>query len=152
MHPQRFAFVGGVLMVAVGVITLIPAMAGSVVGLPPLYVETSYGLFLNLVSWNILNKLALIILGAIGIWASRAEFKSLPMSIQYARGMFIIMGVLTLLGLFQTTNTLFGVMPLYGNDRVVHGIIAVIGAYYGYALSSKVRDSGPAKTDFVTPM
>ena len=70
MYPRRFALVGGSLMLAIGLISLIPALQGSVDRLPVLNVETSYGLFLGLFPMNIFNKAALIIMGLAGISAA----------------------------------------------------------------------------------
>ena len=138
MNPRLFAMIGGIVMLIMGVVALIPSMVGSIAGLPALYVETSYGLFLGLFAMNIFNKLALILFGVAGIVAARMPGRSLPFSINYSRIVFYVMGVLAILGLFPATNTLFGYWPLFGNVVWEHAVFAVLGAYFGYALSAKV--------------
>lgn len=138
MHPQRFAFYGGILMVVIGALSLIPALVGSSANLIPLMNETSYGLFLGFFAMNVFNKIALITLGLAGIVASRMKGTELPSSIRYARIIFFVTGALAILGLIPQTNTLFGYWPLYGGNILVSAAFALTAAYYGYALSSKV--------------
>lgn len=47
------------------------------------------------------------------------------------------MGVLTILGLFPQTNTLGGYWPIFGADVLLHAVLAIAGAYFGYMLTSK---------------
>ena len=55
MHPKRFALIGGIIMLAVGVLALIPNFVGLADSLPVLRVQESYGYFLGLVPMNIVN-------------------------------------------------------------------------------------------------
>lgn len=138
MHPQRFALFGGILMLVIGAVSLIPAMVGSNASLPPLMNETSYGLFLGFFPMNVFNKIALITFGIAGIVASQMKGTELPSSIRYSRIIFFAFGALAVLGLIPATNTLFGYWPLFGGEILAHAAFALVGAYYGYALSSKV--------------
>lgn len=138
MHPQRFALFGGLFMLIVGAFALIPALAGSMLNLPPLLDETSYGLFLGFFPMNVFNKIALITFGIAGIVASQRKGTELPASIRYSRIVLYTFGALTVLGLIPPTNTLFGYWPLFGGEILAHGAFAIAGAYFGYALSSKV--------------
>ena len=144
MFPRRFALIGGICMLLIGIAALIPAMVGTTDGLPLLKVENSYGLFLNTFPMNIYNKLALIILGLGGIMASSARFTNLPASIHYSRVVFYFCGALAILGAIPQTNTLNGYWPLFGNEIWLHAFMAVVGAYFGFALTAKVPEQ---KTD-----
>jgi hypothetical protein len=135
-----------------GAIALVPSLVGPMVDLPPLNVETSYGLFLGYFPMNIFNKVALIILGLAGMIVSRERFTSLPASINYSRWLFIITAVLAILGAIPETNTLLGYWPLFGKEIGLHAIIAVLGAYFGYGLTARVPSQGPRQTDFKTPL
>jgi len=145
MHPKRFALIGGLLMIIVGVVAFIPSLSTISGDMPALTLDSSYGMFLGYFSWNILNKAALIILGAIGVLAASKESISLPMSIQYSRLVFYVMLVLTVLGIFPQTNTLFGYMPLYGNDAWLHALGGVVAAYFGFVLTSKASELSRSK-------
>jgi hypothetical protein len=150
MFPRRFALIIGIFMLAVGAISLMPNMVGSAEGLPLLKNENSYGLFLGLFAMNIFNKIALIVLGLGGIMAASARFTSLPASIHFSRLLFFATGALAILGLFPQTNTLNGHWPLFGNLIWLHAAHAVLGAYFGYALTAKVPDQN-VNRDFKTP-
>jgi hypothetical protein len=143
MHPRVYALIGGIVMLAVGVLSLIPSLVGTQATLPALTLDTSYGLFLNLFPMNIVNKVVLILFGAAGIYASRASGRSLPMSILWSRVVFVVMGIAAIAGLFETTDTVYGYWPLFGNEVWAHGIFALLGAYFGFTLTSKVPDMVP---------
>lgn len=150
MFPRRFALIIGIFMLAVGAISLMPNMVGSAEGLPLLKNENSYGLFLGLFPMNIFNKVALIVLGLGGIMAASARFTSLPASIHFSRLLFFATGALAILGLFPQTNTLNGYWPLFGNGVWEHAALAVLGGYFGYALTAKVPEQRVDR-DFKTP-
>ncbi|MEO5668620.1 MAG: DUF4383 domain-containing protein [Bdellovibrionota bacterium] len=139
MHPKRFALIIGLVLFVVGVLSFIPAFTmNPAEGLPNIKLETSYGLFLGYFAMNILNKIALIGFGLLGIWASSRPTTNLPASINYSRTLFVVMGALAVLGLFTSTQTLGGYMPLWGFEVWSHAVVAVLGAYFGFALSSRV--------------
>ena len=141
MHPKQFALIAGIVMVIAGDLALVPSFnVLPTLGMPALNIDTSYGLFLGYVPMNVLNKLALIAFGAVGIAISQAPATALPGSIRWSRIIFVVMGALAILGLFPQTQTLFGYMPLYSWDVVTHAVMAVLGAYFGFALTARVPD------------
>jgi hypothetical protein len=140
MNPRRFAMIGGVFMLIWGVLALIPSLSENQAVLPGLKLETSYGLFLGMFAMNIVNKLALIVLGLWGIAAGTGEATNLPASIRYSRIVFFAMGVLAILGLIPQTSTLGGYWPLFGNNVYEHAVFAVVGAYFGWALSTRAHE------------
>lgn len=150
MQPRKFALIGGIVMLAMGLLSLIPALYlyPQNVELPGLMVQTSYGLFLGIFPMNIFNKVALILFGLAGIGATRAPTTSLPKSITWSRWVFFVMAPLAVLGLFPQTNTLNGYWPLFGAEVWAHGIFAILGAYFGFALTSKAHQQvAPLKKD-----
>jgi hypothetical protein len=134
MRPQRFALIGGIVMLAMGVLALIPAFSIYTTYLPPLYFEASYGLFLGIFPMNILNKVVLIGFGVWGILASEAKGTGLPASISFSRWVFVVMGIAAILGLIPQTSTLGGNWPLFGAEVGVHAVFALLGAYFGFTL------------------
>ncbi len=50
----------------------------------------------------------------------------------YGKGVAVIYGLLTLLGLIPATNTTFGLVPIYGNDVWLHAGLALVAAYFGF--------------------
>lgn len=139
MHPTKFSFWSGLTLFIIGVLSFVPALSPGTDSLPVLYVEDSYGLFLGMFAMNIFNKVVLIFFGLLGMIASSdVTNTSLPKSIFYSRFLFFTMGLLSILGMFPQTNTMYGYWPLYGNEVWLHAIFAVFGAYFGYALTIKM--------------
>jgi hypothetical protein len=152
MSPRLFALWGGIVMLAMGVLSLIPSIAGTTETLPPLLNEASYGLFLGLFPMNIFNKLMLIVFGIAGITAATSKFRSLPASIYFSRVTLYVFGLAAILGLFSATDTLGGYWPLFGGEVWAHAIFAIIGGYFGYALTARVPAVKPrgGPSDFRT--
>ena len=138
MHPRRYAMIGGIVMLALGLLALIPSLSQVTSELPPLKLETGYGLFLGIFAFNIVNKLVLIVFGIAGILSARSETRSLPASINWCRSVFFVMGAGAILGMIPSTNTFFGYWPLFGREIWAHAAFALIGAYFGYYFTSKV--------------
>lgn len=139
MDPKKFALIGGIVMLAMGAISLVPSYVGFSDGLPLLNLDTSYGLFMGYFPMNIVNKVALIVFGFAGIIASSLKYNALPRSILFSRVVFFVMGAAAILGLIPQTSTFFGYWPLFGGEVIAHAAFAVIGAYFGFALSYKVH-------------
>lgn len=135
MSIRKFAFVGGIIMLVMGIISLIPQLSQNADGLAPLKLNISYGLFIGFFAMNILNKLALIAFGVAGILASRADDIATP--INYARTVAIVMGVLAVFGFIPGLSTMFGYMPLFGGEIIAHAAFAAFGAYYGYSVAAR---------------
>lgn len=162
MDSRKYALIGGSLMLGLGVAALVPALYQSTgTTLPPLSVETSYGMTFGLFPMNIFNKVALIVFGLAGIAASRdlSAFDSgitrttpngttvvggngwttpavgdpQASSVLWSRVVAVLMGTLAVLGVIPATRTLFGVWPLFGTDALVHALFAVFGVIYGFA-------------------
>lgn len=133
MNAKNFALVGGVVMLVIGALSLIPAFTGLAFGLPILKIETSYGLFLGVFPLNIVNKAILIGLGMWGIAAASDPVLSIPRSISFSRWVFLLSAVFVVLGLFPQTNTLFGYAPLFGAGIWLHGVLALLGGVFGYS-------------------
>jgi hypothetical protein len=132
-NPRRFALVGGIIMLAMGILAFVPGLNGSIEGLPALRLESSYGMFLGIFPMNILNKLVLILMGIWGVVAARNHETDLRNPILFCKTTFVIMGLLTIFGLFPATNTLGGYWPLFGNEIWAHALFAIVGAYFGFA-------------------
>ena len=134
MNAKNFALVGGIVMLVLGALSLIPAFTGLSFGLPILRIETSYGLFLGIFPLNIVNKAILIGLGLWGIAAASDPVLSIPRSIMFSRTVCWLSGVLAIMGLFPQTNTVFGFAPLFGAGIWLHAVMALVGGVFGYSV------------------
>jgi hypothetical protein len=142
-----YALIAGIVMLAAGILAFIPALnVVPTAGMPALQLDTGYGLFLGFIPMNIVNKIVLIVFGLFGIGASMAPATALPKSILWSRVVFFAMGLLAILGLFPQTDTLFGYWPLYSWNIAATAVFSILGAYFGYALSSRVPEQRMAPT------
>jgi Domain of unknown function (DUF4383) len=65
----------------------------------------------------------------------------------YAETLAVWLGFLAILGLIPIANTLFGLMPIYGNDVWLHLGTAVAAAYFGFALDKGRLGKDPSTSE-----
>ena len=73
--------------------------------------------------------------GIFGIWGVAASF-GFAASVRYCRWLSCIYVVLAIVGAIPITNTLFGIVPVYGHDIWLHAAIALVAAYGGFGAGS----------------
>jgi hypothetical protein len=135
----KFALIFGVIYLAVGILGFIPALVHPPADqAPQLLVEAGHGRLLGLFPINIMHNLVHV---AIGIWGL-ASFRSATAALLYARGLAIIYGLLTVLGLIPATSTLFGLAPIHGLDVWLHAATALIAAYFGFMPAMQEKKPG----------
>lgn len=140
MSTRSFALLFGILFLAIGIAGFIPGIATAPhPGHPDLLVDANYGQVLGLFPVNVLHNIVHILFGVWGLAASR----SLGGARGYARGVAIIYAVLTVAGFVPGLNTMFGLVPLFGNDIWLHALLAAIAAYFGWIH----RDTATAPVD-----
>ena len=117
----------GLVFLAVGVAGFIPAWSSrSISAIRPsnMVADSCSACF----PVNLLHNAVHILFGLWGLLASR----SLGGAVTYARGVAIIYAVLTIAGFVPSLYTLFGMVPLYGNDIWLHAVLALVAAYFGW--------------------
>lgn len=127
---RTFALIFGVVFLAVGVAGFIPGLVHEPMT-PHAELKMgadSAGNLLGLFPVNMLHNIAHILFGLWGLLASR----SLGGSRSYFQVVAIGYGLLTILGLLPATQTLFGLMPLHGNDVWLHAVLTLGGIYFGF--------------------
>ena len=125
---RKFSLVFGVVFIIAGILGFVPALVQPAHDAPPLAVETGHGRLLGLFTINILHNAVHLLIGLWGIIGSR----SVSGALLFARGLAIFYGLLAILGLIPATNTMFGLVPIYGNDVWLHAGTALIAAYFGF--------------------
>ena len=126
-NPQNFAMISSLIMIIIAITSFVSP--GSAETLPDLKVYQSYGLFLDLLPMNILNKLALVLFAFSGAIAS----KSYRNSVLWCKFVFFVMAPLAVLGIIPETQTLFGIIPLFGGSVSLHAFFAFLGMYFGFS-------------------
>ena len=125
MKTSTFALIVGLVYLAAGLLGLIPAMLmPPPIDAPPTTFAVLYGYLLGLFPMNIIHSLAHVVIGAWGLaaWSGRATGGT------YARSLAVIFGVLAVLGVLPTTNTLFGMMPIGSHEVWLHGSASLANA------------------------
>ena len=129
MTMRYFALAYGAVFLLVGIAGFIPGLvtpgapdAGGVAG--------GHGLLFGLFPINILHNVVHIVFGIWGL----AVFRSFSNARLYARAVAVIYAVLAVMGLIPGLQTAFGLVPLYGHDVWLHAVLAVVAAYFGWAV------------------
>lgn len=132
MSVRNFALLYGIVFLLVGLLGFVPGInqmdhshhtdADLIVGGP------GHGMLLGLFHVNLLHNLVHI---AFGIWGL-AVFRNTDASVVYARGVAVIYAVLAVAGLIPGLNTMFGLVPIHGNDVWLHLLLAGVAAYFGF--------------------
>jgi hypothetical protein len=129
MSTRTFALIFGIVFVLAGISGFVPGFLHPVhADAPPLSVSSGYGLVFGLLPVNILHNLVHLLFGVLGIIAFAGVFS--PRA--YAKIIAIFYGLLVILGLIPATNTLFGLVPIYGNDVWLHLVLGAIAGYFGF--------------------
>lgn len=135
MRTATFALFAGIIYLSVGLIGMVPeALTPAPADAPPPRVSALYGYLLGLFPVNVLHSVVHLAIGIWGVISWRADHigRRVRSPRMFARGVAILYGVLTVLGLIPATNTLFGLVPLHGHDIWLHAGTALIAAYFGW--------------------
>lgn len=125
---RTFALLFGIVFLAVGVLGFFMLNPAGPVH-PNLTMHHYEGMLLGLFPVNLLHNVVHILFGIWGLLA----YRSVGGSIGYFRAVAVIYALLTVLGLLPQTQTLFGLVPLHGNDVWLHALLAIVAAYFGFA-------------------
>lgn len=137
---RTFALIFGIVYMLVGILGFIPGLTQHH-DIPNLTVKPFSGSILGLFPINVLHNVVHMAIGAWGILASR----SVGASRLFGKGLAIIYGLLTILGLIPATKTMFGLVPIYGYDIVLHALSALVAAYFGFV--ARESDGAPRNID-----
>ena len=134
MTTRTFALIIGLLFLAIGVLGFVPALVTPAPEQAPDVSFTAYyGYLFGILPVNYFVNLGHMAMGAWGLAASRGEGGSRA----YGKTIAVISGALAIIGMVPALNTMFGLVPVYGADVWLHGITAVIAAFFGWIMPRK---------------
>lgn len=144
MRASTFALIAGFAYLSIGLLGLVPAML-----LPPPFDAPAttfallYGYLFGLFPVNVLHSALHIGAGFWGLcaWSEKCS------AVAFSRAVAVLFGLLAVLGALPGANTLFGFMPIDGHDVWLHGVTALVAAYFGWRLPSRVRERRHARPD-----
>lgn len=129
MLARYFALVFGIVYLLVGILGFIPQLYTSpAANAPHVDVTGAYGYLLGLFPVNWLHDVVHILVGLAGI-ISYFRFRSAR---YYSRFLFLVFGLLTIFGFMPQANTLWGLVPLFGNDAWLHAATSLAGGFFGW--------------------
>ena len=129
MTVRNFSLIAGIAYLAAGVLGFVPAFLWPAPdGAPPLGINGFYGYLLGLFPVNLMHNLVHLAIGAWGVAAAR----SMSGARIYAKSIAVLYGLLAVMGLIPTLNTLFGLAPIHGHDVWLHAATALVAAYFGW--------------------
>jgi len=137
IKTSTFALIFGIAYLAAGLMGLIPALlVPPPADAPATTFTLMYGYLLGLFPTNLLHSLINLVIGVWGIsaWSGRSS------SVHYARSLAVLYGVLAVMGTVPMLNTAFGMAPMYGNDVWLHGLTALIAAYFGWRQPVAIKE------------
>jgi hypothetical protein len=136
---QYFALTVGILYLLVGVMGFIPGLVQAPMVTPDAadlgYVR-GYGDLLGLFPINVLHNVVHLLVGGLGILASI----SLGSSRLFSGVLAVFYGLLSILGLFPFSQSMFGLIPIFGNDIWLHALTAAIALYFGFIATPDLLD------------
>mgnify|MGYP000356644312 CR=1 FL=1 len=138
---RKFALIFGIIFLLVGILGFIPgANDHSHSDMPAIAVDSFYGRLLGLFPVNLMHNVVHIAVGAWGVFSSG----SVSASRMFGRGLAILYGLLTVLGLIPATYTLFGIAPIFGHDVWLHALSALVAGYFGFIAGDDSGEAGDA--------
>ena len=136
---RKFALIFGIIYLLVGILGFIPGINDhSHADMPPITVDSFYGRLLGLFPVNLMHNIVHI---AIGIWGI-LSYGSVGSARMFGKGVAILYGLLTIMGLIPGLNTLFGLAPIFGHDVWLHAVSALVAGYFGFV--AREGDGAPA--------
>ena len=131
MTAKTFALIVGLVYLTFGALGFVPPFVSVPTdAMPALRISAFHGYLFGLFPVNFMDNLAYLAIGAWGLAATRSAGGARA----YAGAMAALFGALTVLGLMSATRTLFGMMPIYGNDVWLHAGTSIVAVMCWVAL------------------
>jgi hypothetical protein len=141
MTTRTFAFIIGIVFLALGLLGFVPALlTPPPARAPDLAITAFEGYLFGIFPVNYFLNLAHMALGAWGIAAARGTGGSRA----YAKTLAVFCAAFAILGVTPAMKTLFGLAPFYGSDVWLHATTAVVAAFFGWVWNRK-RSYSPAE-------
>lgn len=143
MWWRNVTLIFAVVFTAIGLLGFVPALLSPPPAEEAMAVNAMHGLLFGLFPVNLLHNLVHL---AFGVWAFFAYFSSRLASRAYLRSVAVIYLVFAVAGLIPGLDTLFGLVPLHGNDVWLHILIAAVAGATGFLVQDPVADDTRATT------
>lgn len=135
---QYFALISGIFFLILGILGFFPGLVydpGDTSASSAAY-DIGYGYIMGAIPTNSIHNTIRVSVGLLGILASI----SLDSTRTYCRALAVSYGLFAILGLIPYTRTLFGTVPIFGSDVLLHGLSAAIATYFGFFASPGILE------------
>ena len=143
MWWRNVTLVYAVVFTAVGLSGFIPALLSPPADPAGLAVNSFHGHLLGMFPVNVLHNLVHLLFG---LWAFFAYFSGRLASRGYLKSVAWIYAAFMIMGLIPGLDTMFGLVPLHGNDVWLHALLAIVAGYVGYFVHERDTDSVHTRT------
>jgi len=140
MNPRPFAYFAGALLLLLAIAGNIPPLVQ--VEDDPLRVAAGvggphlFGLFPVGIGLSVIHA-------ALGIWGLYAG-SGLRRAVWFARRAALIFAALLIMGMIPGADQPFGIAPLYGNNLLLHGLLALFSFLFGWLYRVRRATTLPA--------
>jgi hypothetical protein len=145
MNPRPFAWTAGAILLIFGIAGLIPPLAPPEIDALRIAARVGGAQLFGLFPVSPVLSVIHIVLGAWGLWAG----SRLGRALSFARWAALVFAILLVMGTIPGADTLFGAAPLYGNNLLLHGLLAVACFLFGWlyrrpTIMPEDEDAAPA--------
>ena len=140
MTARTFAALCGVLYIGLGIAGFVPALWERPAGAPGLEVKVFYASLFGIFFVNIILSMMHL---TIGLWAAMSANNKYS-SLIFARGGTILLLLMAIAGLIPVTEiqTLYGTVPLHGNNVWLHLATAAVGVIFAFRPGYEITQIG----------
>lgn len=128
MNPRPFAWIVGALLLLLGIAGFIPPLTRPEDDALRIAAGVGGPQLLGLFPTSFVLSGIHLLLGAWGLWAGRR----IARAVRFARFAGLVFLLLLVLGTIPGADTLFGAAPLYGNNLLLHGLLAILCLLFGW--------------------
>lgn len=132
MWWRNTTLVFAILFLIVGIAGFIPGLTMGSTAMADMDTSAGHSLLFGLFPVNALHNIVHL---AFGLWGFFAYFSGRTASRVFLRSTAVIYAVLTVFGFIPGLDTLFGLVPLSGNDIWLHALLAIIAGYVGFVVT-----------------
>ena len=130
MTARTFAMLCGALYLALGVLGFVPAVWERPAGGGSLKINVFYASLFGILATNIILSMVHLVIGLWGTMAANNRYSALVFA-RVGAIVFLILGVVGAIPI-NDVRTVFGTVPLSGNNVVLHIATAVIAVFFSF--------------------
>lgn len=136
MWSRNTTLLFAVVFAAVGILGFVPGLVTMPMGGEDMALEGMHGRLFGIFPVNWLHNIVHL---GFGLWAFFAYFSGIAASRTFLKATAVIYAVFVVMGFIPGLDTVFGLVPLYGNDIWLHALIAIVAGGVGFFVHERDR-------------